>query len=605
MKKLLFLGFLLTAVLATGLTGLAYDSETFVLVTTSGWDSFDPAWAYDTASGQGLFHIYDTLVSYGLVSTDIVPNLALEVPSLENGLLTINEDGSAVIRFNVRQGVKFHNGADLDVDDVVYSLRRTLLADPVGGPNWMLLFGLLGVYEISEIAANAAYDAVAAAIYADNGQVVLETAVYVPYLLQILAGSWCAILDEDSAIAAGAWDGNKTGWEAWHDLAKEAMAYYTVANGTGPFMLDGAPDTDLGYSLARFDGYWGEAPSLARVEIIYDNEWTNRRLMLEQGDADAAYIPVQYRDLMIGTADLRTVSNLPSLTNGGVLLNMNIAVEGNDRLGSGLLDGAGISPDFFQDIHVRRAFAMLFDYDRYVAEVLLGEAVVPPTAVPTALPFSFQTRQTFYDPEAALAELKLAWDGEVWEKGFFLRLDYNTGNDNRKVACEMLRDELRKIDIRFNIEVRGIPWPQYLDDNRAKRMTMFFIGWAPDYPDADNYAFPYYHSQGVYGGRGGFGVLEMSDQMDALIAQAGTSSDPAVRETLYADIQQLAIDEALAIMANEATGRFWMRRWVDGFLYNPTLSGGWNWKVVSKTADASDGTLNPLMADIRNVLEEW
>jgi peptide/nickel transport system substrate-binding protein len=608
-KKLLSLGFLLTAVFAISLVGFAYNSDTFVLATTVGWDSFDPAWAYDTASGQALFHIYDQLVAYGDITTEIVPSLALEVPSLENGLLTVNEDGSGILRFNIREGVKFHNGADLDVDDVVYSLRRAILADPTAGPNWMLLYGLLGVYEINElidsVGVDAAFDAVAAAIYADNGQVVLETVAYVPYLLQILAGPWCAILDEDSAIAAGAWNGEKAGWDAWHDLAKEDMAYYTTENGTGPFTLAGAPDSDLGYSLARFDGFWGDAPKLARVEVIYDDEWTNRRLMLEQGDADAAYIPTQYRDQVLGTPDIRTVYNLPSLNNGGLLLNMNIPTEGNDRLGSGQLDGAGIPPDFFQDEHVRKAFSMLFDYDRYRTEVLLGESVVPATAVPSALPYSFQERQVFYDPEAALAELKLAWDGEVWEKGFFLRLDYNTGNDNRKVACEMFKDELQKLDVRFNVEVRGIPWPQYLDDNRARRMTMFYIGWAPDYPDIDNYVFPYYHSQGAYGGRGSFGVLEMSDQMDSLIAQGGITLDPAAREAIYAEIQQLALDNSLAIMTDEATGRVWMRRWVADYVYNPTTSGGWNWRIAYKTADGSDGALYSGMSEVRHEIAEW
>jgi peptide/nickel transport system substrate-binding protein len=599
----------LVGVMSIGLLVSAYDAETFVYVTIAGWDSFDPAWAYDTASGQALFHIYETLVAYDTVTTDLVPCLATEVPSTENGLLAINEDGSAVLRFNIRSGVKFHNNADLDAGDVVYSLRRALLADPTAGPNWMLLFGLFGVYEINELidsaGFDATYDTVADAIYEENGQVVLKSKAYVPYLLQILAGSWCAIVDKDTTIAAGAWNGEKAGWEAWHDLAKEAMALYKTANGTGPFMLAGEPDPDLGFSLERFAGYWGELPKLKRVEIIYDNEWSNRRLMLEKGDADAVSIPVQYRDQVLGTTGVRTIYNLPSLANGGLLLNMQIPVEGNDRLGSGKLDGAGIPPDFFQDVHVRRAFAMMFDYDTYVEQVLMGESIVPATAIPSALPYAFQERQVFFDPEEALAELKLAWNGQVWEKGFYMRLDYNAGNDNRKVACEMLRDAFRQVDIRFNIEVRAIPWPQYLDDNRAKRMTMFYIGWLPDYPDADNYVVPYYHSQGVYGGRGSFSVLPVSSTIDAKIGEAGTSIDPVVREALYAEIQQLAVDEALAIMADEGTARAWMRRWVADYVYNPTLSGGWNWTVTYKTADGSDGAISALMADVRHEILEW
>jgi len=604
-KKAFLVMLVVGALAGLSLMGVAYDPDTFVNATISGYVTLDPAESYDTASGAILTHVYSRLVEYAVESTDIVPGISTVVPTVENGNLVLNEDGTATYRFPIAQGVKFHNGADLTPSDVVYSLRRHMLSDPIGGPQWMNWFSLFGYGEAAELddPAQFLFDH----IFVDPNDpnvVVIEATVYAPYALQVLAGAWASIVDEEYMVAAGAWDGDVATWQTWYQLPQEELALYDDSNGSGPWKLVGK-DPELGFSLERFDGYFGELPILKRVEVIYDNEWTNRRLMLENGDADVAYIPVQYLNQVTGTVGFRTVYNLPSLANGALMVNMDIVTQGNDRLGTGVLDGAGIPADFFTDIHIRRAFAYLFDYDRYVAEVLMGEAIAPPSSIPTALPYAWQERTYFTDLEKALEELKLAWDGQVWEKGFYFRLDYNEGNDNRKVACEMFRDACMDIDPRFNIEVRGIPWPQYLEDNAAHRLTMFYIGWLPDYPDASNYAHPYYHSGGYFGSRGSFSVLDISDTLDDLIDEAALEADPAARADLYDQIQQIALDNALNIMSNEGTARVWMRRWVANFIYNVTLSGTYNYNVLYKTADGSDGALHPAMANIRHEVAEW
>ena len=42
----------------------------------------------------------------------------------------------------------------------------------------------------------------------------------------------------------------------------------------------------------------------------------------------------------------------------------------NPYLGSNKLDGNGVPPTFFDDVHIRRAFAYAFDWDTVVNEVL-------------------------------------------------------------------------------------------------------------------------------------------------------------------------------------------------------------------------------------------
>ncbi|MCZ7667920.1 MAG: hypothetical protein M5U34_12360 [Chloroflexi bacterium] len=44
-------------------------------------------------------------------------------------------------------------------------------------------------------------------------------------------------------------------------------------------------------------------------------------------------------------------------------------------IGSGKLDGNGIPPNFFSDIHARKAMHYCFDYDTFIQEAQLGNGI--------------------------------------------------------------------------------------------------------------------------------------------------------------------------------------------------------------------------------------
>ncbi|RLE08178.1 ABC transporter substrate-binding protein, partial [Candidatus Aerophobetes bacterium] len=126
--------------------------DTIIEATIGTVDSLDPAWAYDTASGEVIFNIYETLIFWDGTRTDkFVPMLATKVPSVENGL--ISEDG-LTYTFPIRKGVKFHNGEPLTPEDVEYSFERAMVQDRDGGPVWMLYEPLLGIQSSRDAEGN-------------------------------------------------------------------------------------------------------------------------------------------------------------------------------------------------------------------------------------------------------------------------------------------------------------------------------------------------------------------------------------------------------------------------------------------------------------------
>ena len=201
------------------LTGSPNDGHTFFVATTTDADTFDPALAYNTAAGEVLQNIYETLVFYdGENTNSFVPQLASSYELSGDGLTWT---------FHIRPGVTFHNGASLTTSDVAYSFQRGLLQGGSDSPQWLLgePFLGIGVYDISLVvdpsgelmddrlalsAQNpavlaAACQQVKAAIVADDvaGTVTMHLAQPWGPFLSTIAGTWGSILDKDWTVAHG------------------------------------------------------------------------------------------------------------------------------------------------------------------------------------------------------------------------------------------------------------------------------------------------------------------------------------------------------------------------------------------------------------------
>lgn len=601
------------------------DPNTLVYATISDIDTLDPHYIYDTASGEVIFHVYDNLIDYDGPHTDrFVPMLSTEVPSLDNGLIEENPDGSITMRFPIRTGVKFHNGDTLTPEDVAYSFHRLLLFDRAAGPSWLVLSPVLGVNAIVDLARQieaelgnpvtqdtalgdlsaAALEAtcqrVKQAVQVEEGSVEFYLPQAFPPFLSIIShsASWAAILDKKWVAEQGDWDGDCASWAPHHDPEKQNDPLYAVANGTGPFKFEHWDPASQEVTMVRNDAYWQAPAKLQRVVIKGVDEWSTRKLMLQSGDADIAFVDRQFIDQVNGTPGLRVVSNLPQMALNYVLFNQHFKAEGNAYNGSGQLDGQGIPPDFFSDIDVRKGFNYLFDWETYIEQVLKGEGVQPSGPIPAGVPFENPDNPTYhFDLEKAAEHFQKAWGGQVWEKGFKFTALYNSGAESRKATLEILRRNLQRVNDKFTLEVVNVEWPTFLSKTVEGVVPMYVAAWLEDYHDAHNWIFTLMDSQGSYGERIGLGT-----KYDALVEQAVAEFDPAKRQALYYQLQQLAYDDAIAIFVEQRLGRQYMRTWVDGYYFNPIWPGR-NFYAMSKK---SDGVPNAAYIEALNLnVEQW
>ena len=533
-------------------------------------ETLDPALSYDGITHGVLLNVYDTIIRFkGSSINEFEPLIASQVPSVENGL--ISKDG-LVYTFPIRQDIKFADGTPLTVEDTVYSLRRFLLTDTSGGPSALLLEPILDLSSTRDEKGNLiiTFDDLKNAIYADGNNLVVKLKKPFAPFLAIMA-RWSYVINKDWAIAQGAWDGTAETMAQFNNPEKQNSALFDKANGSGPFIIERWDKPKKRLYLKANKNYFLGAPKLERVYIITLAEQSTMRLMLQSGEIDIAEIAPSLTPQLEGDKNVKVYDTLPRLKTDPVLFfTFKINPENNPDIGSGKLDGKGIPPDFFEDKTLRQAFAYAFDYDAFLNQTMRGKAPracgpVPPKLLQNPAP------QKCYelDLEKAKKLFKTAKNGKVWDKGFSFTLTVNSGSNLRKSAAEILKRNVESLNPKFKIEIREIPWANFLEKTQNHKMPLWVRGWVADYPDAHNFAFPFLH----YNGRYAIAQNYNNPEITKLIEQAKIETSPKKRAELYSNLQALNHEEATQIYTVYSPGVWVLRSEVKGFLDNPVFLG--------------------------------
>ena len=587
-------------------------------------DTLDPALAYDTQSAEVIQNTYETLVFYDGDATDkFVPMLAESWETSEDGVTWT---------FNIRQGVKFHNGADLTPSDVAYSFQRGLLQGGYASPQWLLaepFFGI-GVDDISGVvsedfacaddrecmvaadpaALTAACEKVQNAIVADDaaGTVTMTLSQGWGPFLPTIAQSWGSVLNKDWVVENGGWDGSCDTWQNFYAMDSASNPLSSIENGTGPFKLDSLKQGEE-WVVVRNDDYWGEPAKLERVIDRQVAEPGTRYAMLETGDADLAVVEVADRsqvDEMVGercefdlasntykpcevtddSKPLRLYIGRPTLQEDVIIPNWNIASSAespNPYMGSGQLDGNGIPSDFFSDVHIRKAFAYCMDYQTLIDDVYRGEAVQPSVLPLPGMPgYDAEFAHYTTDLDKCTEEFKLADvdhdgvpagddpEGDVWTNGFRVQMAYNQGSQIRQTVAEILAGNLATVNELFSLETLGLPWASYLRSQRALQLPIMTGGWLEDIHDPHNWYQPY--TTGTYGVRQGL-PDDLKAQFKDILERGVAAQDPAERNEIYQEANQIYYDQAVGFPIYIPTSHSYRQRWVEGEILNPIFPG--------------------------------
>jgi ABC-type transport system substrate-binding protein len=287
---------------------------TFVYQTIGDAESLDPAWCYDTSSGQQIGYMYETLLYYDHGSTsNFIPLLATS--------WSFNS-ADDTLRFTIRDGVQFWNGDTLTPEDVEYSFERAMVQDRPGGPLWMIYFPLLGL-DVATL-DDTTWAAIDQAVQVDGNDVVFKLAdpAFVTPFEQILCGQWASIVDKQWCIDQGDWNGTEADIDrVKHPQNPGDTKLFDKSMGTGPWMLN-TWNKGVSITLDKNPSYWGGSVPFDHVVTQIVETWTDRKLALLAGDADIVDVPATNFNEMDAVAGLKVYRNLPSLTIDAFFFNM-------------------------------------------------------------------------------------------------------------------------------------------------------------------------------------------------------------------------------------------------------------------------------------------
>jgi peptide/nickel transport system substrate-binding protein len=500
-----------------------------VLVVTVNDDVFnlDPAAVNGNDVGMDvILNVYDRLVAIAAEDGAVIPSLATEVPTLDNGL--ISEDG-LTYTFNLREGVVFSDGSDLTAEDVKFSWDRVVeMALPEGQ---------------SELFSNVA----STTVVDDFTFEVTLTNVDASFLAFLAAHPVASVVSTDAVEANG---GVVAG------QPNEYMAQNMV--GTGPYTLASWERGDR-MTFDINEEYWGEPAHLpVRWELIVDSPAAGLQAreydIVDISPTDVPSIePIEHAVVDTSILDLQVLQ---------IGMNMNIA-EG------ALPEGDTIPLDFFQDVRVRQAFNYAFEYQGYIDGILGGLGGRGSFLLPVEM-YGYDPAAPVYETDPAMAE-QLFRDAGYWDEGFTISIMSDQTHEGFTGAALTLKDSIEALNPNFHVNVLAVPEAQFDEALATDPLPMAMWSYtSSQYSTPDAYLFDSAVSDGRYGAVNSF-VDGYSDPeaIDELILSARTTLDEEERLEILSEIQTVLYEEAMWIMpANEgapsASGN-----WVKGHIENP------------------------------------
>jgi ABC-type transport system substrate-binding protein len=469
--------------------------------------TLDPGIVQDGFTIDMLQQVYEGLVMWS-EDNQPVGNLA---ESWE-----VTDEGRGFV-FTLKKGVKFHSGREVTADDFKWSFERstnpafnsstakTYLSDIVGVPD-----KLAG--KAKEISGITVLDPYKLKILIDKPR---------PYFLGKLTYIISAVVDKDVVPA------------------DREIRSVEEMGGTGPFRASKYVPEQI-IALEANKDYHGGAPQIAGVERPVIKDAATRLNMYKGGELDM--VALERQDVGALQADPEFKDHLQFFQRPATWY------VGLNQL---------VYPQF-KDRRVRRAFAMAIDRKTIVEDILGGinkeaNGIVPPGV----WGYREDAKALPYDPDQA--KRLLAEAGFPGGKGFpELELTFMEQKPDIRIVAERVATYLKQ-NLGITAELRTMEWRAYLEKHQQNKMGFFHMRWGADYLDPENFLSVLLASYGPE-----MHVGYVNPEYDALCRAADVEQDPERRKQLYAQAEELVVNDAPFIPI------FFQR---DAELINPKVKG--------------------------------
>ena len=490
--------------------------------------SLDPQRATDTDSIAVLRQLYAGLLRLD-ENQEIQPDLAEEVPTVENG--GISEDG-LTYTFTLKEGLKWSDGEPLVAQAFVDAAKR--LFEP-GSANFYADF-----YRV--LAADGAQAELSQAL-ADG----LEGDDLLPFEQAVVDGLEVTAPDDRTVVyqlnaQSPIFPLLATLWPVYpirQDIVDDAGDAWTEAGtlvSNGPFSLS-AWNHDEDLTLAKNENSH-RVPLLDEINIDIIPDSAVAFLAYQEGELDVNKLGPEELVQVRGTDLVDEFVNYAQLVTIGWYFNFDDPV--------------------LQDINVRKALAAGVVREEY-AEVVREGAVLPAYGwVPPGMPG--------HDPEVGMQYKDNLEQAKQWlaDAGFpdgeGLELEILGADSSVGVQRDEWLQEQWETNLGITVTIRTLDRATYFEERNLGNFQITTGGWGADYPDPQNWLPLFQTGAGLNAGN-----FSNAD-FDALVIRADSELDNDFRLEMYAEAQQIMIDD-LAFAPLYYNGRqILVKPWVQGLV---------------------------------------
>jgi len=455
--------------------------------------TLDPAIGYDWQNWSIIKSLFSRLLDYEPGTTNLVPDLATEMPK-------ISADGMT-FEFNMRDDVKFHNGRLLVADDVKYSIERAV-NPKTQSPGAGFFASIEG------------FDDASAGKSTNISGITVNSPTSITFKLSRPDATFLHVMAINFASVVPKEDAEKFG----PDFGKNPV-------GSGAFKFT---SWALGQKLTidkNTDYYREGLPKLDQInfEVGVDPTVALQRLKNNEVDVLGDSIPAA-----------NYIAEKENSDNEGLI------IEGGQLQTGYVTLNVKIKP--LNNVKVRQAVNHAIDKDRIV-QILNGRADAANQPLPPSMP-GYDTGYKGFAYDVAKAKALLAEAGLA--NGFSTELWTSNTDPNPRIA-QSIQEDLAKVGIKASI--KSLAQANVIEAGSSGKAPMVWSGgmaWIADFPDPSNFWGPILGCGGAV--PGGWNWSQYCNKtLDAEAVKADAMTDPAKadeRQKLWGSVFTKAMDEA-------------------------------------------------------------